>query len=66
MKLNSIFTSHMVFAKGMPIRIFGEGKGTAEITFACQSSLASVFCHAYNYLRQKILILSDRTISKGL
>lgn len=34
MKLNSIFNSHAVFAKGLPVRIYGEGKGTAEITFA--------------------------------
>ena len=34
MKLNSIFTSHMVFAVGKPIRIYGEGKGSVEISFA--------------------------------
>lgn len=36
MKLNNIFNSHAVFAKGLPVRIYGEGKGTAEITFAGQ------------------------------
>ena len=34
MKLNKIFSSNMVFAANLPIRIYGEGKGTAEITFA--------------------------------
>lgn len=34
MKLNNIFSSHMVFAKGKPVRIYGEGKGSAKITFA--------------------------------
>ena len=34
MKLNQIFTSHMVFASGLPIRIYGTGAGEAEIVFA--------------------------------
>lgn len=34
MKLNAIFTSNMVFASDKPIRIYGEGSGLAEITFA--------------------------------
>lgn len=34
MKLNPIFHSHMVFAAHQPIRIYGEGEGRAEITFA--------------------------------
>lgn len=34
MKLNAIFTSNMVFAANKPIRIFGEGNGTATIGFA--------------------------------
>ena len=34
MKLKEIFRSHMVFACCKPIRIFGMGKGRAEITFA--------------------------------
>lgn len=34
MKLNQIFTSNMVFAAELPIRIYGEGSGRAEISFA--------------------------------
>lgn len=34
MSLNSIFKSHMVFAVGKPIRIYGEGSGNIEISFA--------------------------------
>ena len=34
MKLASVFSSHMVFAHSQPIRIFGTGTGTAQITFA--------------------------------
>lgn len=34
MKLDPIFTSHAVFAAGQPVRIYGTGKGAAEITFA--------------------------------
>lgn len=34
MKLNAIFGAHMVFAAGLPIRVYGNGKGEAEITFA--------------------------------
>ncbi len=37
MKLNAIFTSHMVFAADKPIRIYGEGSGLAEISFAEQT-----------------------------
>ena len=34
MKFHNIFSSGMVFAKGQPIRIYGTGEGSAEITFA--------------------------------
>ena len=34
MKLNKIFSSNMVFAANLPIRIYGEGRGMAEISFA--------------------------------
>lgn len=37
MKLNNIFSSNMVFAHNKPIRIFGEGEGKMEITFAGQT-----------------------------
>lgn len=37
MKLNNIFTSHMVFAAKQPIRIYGTGVGEAVITFAGQT-----------------------------
>ncbi len=37
MKLNPIFRDHMVFAANLPIRIYGEGCGKAEITFAGQT-----------------------------
>ncbi len=33
MKLHPIFTSHMVFAAGLPIRVYGTGDGVATITF---------------------------------
>lgn len=33
MRLNAIFGSHMVFAAGQPIRIYGNGEGNASITF---------------------------------
>ena len=33
MKLSSIFTDHMVIQQGMPIRIFGEGKGKVTVDF---------------------------------
>ncbi len=36
MKLNKIFASHMVFAHGKPIKIYGEGRGKVEISFAKQ------------------------------
>ena len=42
MKLNSIFTSHMVFAKGLPIRIYGEGSGTVQVRFCgCKKTITS-------------------------
>lgn len=34
LSLNPIFSSHMVFAANKPIRIYGEGCGSAEIHFA--------------------------------
>ena len=34
MKLNAIFASNMVFAANKPIRIYGNGNGRAEISFA--------------------------------
>ncbi len=34
MKLNNIFSSHMVFPANKPIHIYGTGKGTGKITFA--------------------------------
>ena len=34
MKLDKIFTSHMVFARNLPIRVYGEGNGTVKIQFA--------------------------------
>ena len=37
LQLNPIFTSHGVFAAHKPIRIYGEGRGTAEILFAGQT-----------------------------
>ena len=33
MELNKIFTSHMVFQARKPIKVYGKGKGKAEITF---------------------------------
>ena len=36
MKLSKIFTSHMVFSRNIPVRIYGEGIGKAEIHFAGQ------------------------------
>lgn len=33
MKLNQIFTNHMVFQANKPIRVFGEGKGTVTVEF---------------------------------
>ncbi len=42
MKLNKIFTSHMVFAANKPIRIYGEGKGLVKISFAgCEKTILS-------------------------
>lgn len=37
LQLNPIFTSHGVFAAHEPIRIYGDGHGTAEIVFAGQT-----------------------------
>ena len=34
MELDKIFSSNMVFAANLPIRIYGEGPGRAEISFA--------------------------------
>ena len=34
MNLNKIFSSHMVFARQLPVRIYGEGAGRVEICFA--------------------------------
>ncbi len=34
MNLNKIFTSHMVFARHLPVRIYGEGSGLVKICFA--------------------------------
>ena len=34
MELNKIFSSNMVFAANLPIRIYGEGCGIAEVSFA--------------------------------
>lgn len=43
MKMDPIFTDHMVFAARKPIRIYGEGVGEAVLTFAGQSqSIKSV------------------------
>lgn len=36
MNLNKIFTSHMVFSRNLPVRVYGEGKGRVEISFAGQ------------------------------
>lgn len=36
MKLASIFTDHMVFQKGMSIKVFGEGQGKGKILFCCE------------------------------
>jgi sialate O-acetylesterase len=43
MKLDKIFTSNMVFAAGKPIRIYGDGNGTAEVCFAGMSKTESFF-----------------------
>lgn len=34
MKFASIFSSNMVFPKGKPIRVFGDGDGNGSIVFA--------------------------------
>ena len=41
MKLNAIFASNMVFAANKPIRVYGEGKGAAEISFAGKTLTAN-------------------------
>lgn len=38
MKLNPIFRDHMVFAANLPIRVYGEGNGKVEISFAGQTA----------------------------
>ncbi len=40
MKLDKLFTSHMVFAENKPIRLWGEGDGECEIIFANTSKKA--------------------------
>ncbi len=40
MKLHPIFQSHMVFPANKPIRIYGEGQGTATVKFAGQKKSA--------------------------
>ena len=43
MKFDPIFRSHMVFAVGKPIRIYGEGNGSMEINFAsCTKQVEAV------------------------
>lgn len=39
MRLNNIFSSNMVFAEGLPVRIYGTGSGEAKITFAGQTKI---------------------------
>lgn len=39
LKLNPIFTSHMVFPARKPIRIYGEGQGEGEVSFADQTQV---------------------------
>ena len=41
MKLASIFTDHMVLQANQPIKIFGEGAGTVEITFSGKTITSS-------------------------
>ena len=40
MKLNQLFTNNIVFAANKPIRVFGEGNGTAEVRF-CENEAKS-------------------------
>lgn len=40
MKLNQLFTHNMVFAAGKPIRVFGEGEGTATVSFCGNTASA--------------------------
>ena len=40
MQADPIFTSRMVFSAGQPIRVYGTGEGTAEITFAGETRTA--------------------------
>lgn len=42
MRLNRIFTNHMVFQANKPIRVFGEGKGTVEVEFLDVSAAKTV------------------------
>ena len=41
MKLDKIFSSHMVFAADLPIRIYGEGKGRVEVRLADNKGVAT-------------------------
>ena len=40
MKLNPIFSDHMVFAAERPIRVYGEGDGAVCVEFAGQTAYA--------------------------
>ncbi len=44
MHINPIFASNMVFAAHQPIRIYGEGEGEAEVTFAGEARKAVSRC----------------------
>ena len=47
MELNKIFSSNMVFAANLPIRIYGEGRGMAEISFADYSETVNSTCESW-------------------
>jgi sialate O-acetylesterase len=47
MKLNKIFTSHMVFPHNLPIRIYGEGTETVKIEFAGMVKTADSIDHKW-------------------
>ena len=47
MELNKIFSSNMVFAANLPIRIYGEGHGKAEISFADYSETVNSTCERW-------------------
>ena len=38
LKLNQLFTDHMVLAAGKPIRVFGEGEGKVSVSFRDHSA----------------------------